>query len=159
MKSVFFNSYEIKMIIYDFDGVMTDNKVLVNEEGVEMVAVHRGDGLAIGMLREKGMTQMIVSTEHNKVVSQRANKLKIPVVQGVNDKAEAVIKICDEKNISLKHIMYIGNDLNDKEVMSIVGVRGCPADAEKEIVEISEWVSKRCGGDGVIRDLLDSLLF
>ena len=80
------NPDDIDLIVYDFDGVMTDNSVIVNEDGIESVIVNRSDGLAVGILKSLCITQLILSKESNKIVSTRAAKLEIQVLQGVNDK-------------------------------------------------------------------------
>ena len=90
---------KVKYIIYDFDGVLTDNKVYVDQDGRETVLCNRSDGLATREISALGVAQVIVSTETNKVVSARARKLQIKCVQGVKDKAEVVRKICEEEGI------------------------------------------------------------
>lgn len=147
----------IELIVYDFDGVMTNNKVLVNEMGIESVFVNRSDGYAVSQIKKMGITQIILSTEKNNVVVKRGEKLDIEVLYGIDDKKRALIRYCKDNNIELEKVMFIGNDLNDYECMKIVGVKGCPADAENEIIEISDWISKRNGGDGVIRELYREL--
>ena len=144
----------ISTLIYDFDGVMTDNTVYVDQDGKETVRVHRGDGLAISYFKQKGYHQLILSTESNPVVSQRAKKLDIPVIQGVTNKKEALTDYCKKQNISLATVCYVGNDLNDCEAMTIVGLKVCPADAAKEIRQISDIITKKIGGSGVIRELI-----
>lgn len=145
----------IDLIIYDFDGVLTDNKVLVMEDGREAVFCNRSDGLAISKIKQIGTSQMIVSTEVNKVVEVRAKKLEIPVLQNVNNKKALVEKYCQEQNIDLNKVIYVGNDFNDLEVMKIVGFPVAPADATEEIKDIARIITKAKGGEGVIRELLD----
>lgn len=148
---------EIKLIVYDFDGVMTDNHVFVDENGKETVMVNRGDGWGVNMIRALGIRQVIISTEVNPVVEKRANKLKLDVIHGVDDKRITLIKYCEQEGIDLQDVMYIGNDLNDYEAMNVAGVKGVPADAEPEVKKIADWVSRKNGGDGVVRDLARTL--
>jgi len=148
---------EIKLIIYDFDGVMTDNKVYVDQEGHEMVQVNRADGLAVDKIKKLGIKQIIISTEKNAVVLARARKLKLTCLHGIEFKKKAMKDYCKTNNISLKQTAFVGNDFNDKEAMEIAGVTFCPADAHKSIKSISDHVLKTKGGDGVIRELLDLL--
>lgn len=143
----------IKLIVYDFDGVMTDNKAIVDQNGKESVKINRSDGLGVSLIKDLGIYQMILSTEKNSVVSKRGEKLGIPVVQGVDDKAKILTNYCSENGFLLEETMYIGNDLNDYICMEIAGIKGCPSDAEPEIIEICDWVSKVKGGNGVIREL------
>ena len=147
------NFSKIKLIVYDFDGVMTDNHVYVSQDGVEMAMCHRGDGLGVGIIRDLGIDQVIISTEVNPIVAKRAEKLKIPVIHKVKDKAQALKEYCAEKNISAEDVMYIGNDTNDLEAMKLAGIKGAPKDAEPEILAIADWVSSKNGGYGVIREL------
>ena len=143
----------LKLIVYDFDGVMTDNKVMLDEFGKETVTVNRGDGYGVGEIKKLGIEQVIISTETNNVVRKRAEKLKIDVINAVQDKKSTVENYCRERGYSLSETMFIGNDLNDFEAIMICGVKGAPADAEPEILEIADWISSKAGGDGVIREL------
>lgn len=144
---------ELKCFFYDFDGVMTDNHVLVDEYGTEAALVNRSDGYAIERIKERGIHQVIISTERNSIVKKRAEKLGIPVINGVSDKGETLIQYCAEKGFLLSEVMFIGNDLNDLPALKAAGVTGAPANAEAEILQVVQWVSSRGGGEGVIRDL------
>lgn len=144
----------IELIVYDFDGVMTDNKVILREDGLESVVVNRADGLAIGMIKEMGIKQLILSKEKNRVVEVRANKLKIPFLRGVDNKKEVLIDYCKKKDIDFKSVVYIGNDINDLEVMKMVGYPICPSDAYEEIKKFSKIILNVPGGAGVVRDFI-----
>ena len=144
----------IKLIIYDFDGVMTDNKVYVDQYGNEMVQVNRADGLAVAEIKKLGIEQIIISTEKNPVVSARANKLGIPCLQDIDNKTKALQEYCQENDFDYKSVAYVGNDINDEEAMAIVGTAFCPADAHDNIKAISDHILKTKGGQGVIRELL-----
>ena len=145
----------IKLLIYDFDGVMTDNKVYVDQNGNEMVQVNRADGLGVSEIKKLGIEQIIISTEKNPVVSARAKKLDIYCLQGIENKKDALKKYCQNNNIELKKVAYIGNDINDLEVMKSAGYSFCPADAHKSIKDISIFTLKSNGGEGVIREIFD----
>ncbi len=148
----------LECIFYDFDGVMTDNRCLVDQNGVEAVFVNRSDGYAISKIHELGIPQIIISTEKNPVVEKRAEKLGIPVIYGVTDKGNTIQAYCSEKGIQASKTLFIGNDLNDLSAFHIVGMRGAPADAEEEILSIADWISDQNGGDGVIRDLYRQIM-
>lgn len=148
----------VKLIVFDFDGVMTDNRVIINEHGEESVIVNRADGLGINMLREHGFSMIILSTEENCVVEARARKLKLNVLQGINDKAVALRDYCAHNKIGLDSVLYVGNDINDFAVMEIVGIRVAPADAHNDIKNIADINLKTLGGRGVVRELADILL-
>lgn len=143
---------KIECIFYDFDGVMTDNRVLVSEDGKESVFANRGDGHGISLIKKMGIPQVIVSTEVNNVVERRAEKLKIEVIHGVADKGAIIRGYCAEKGYNPLNTVFIGNDLNDLPAFEAVGFKGAPNDAEEEILAIADWVSTRKGGYGVIRD-------
>ena len=144
----------IQLIVYDFDGVMTDNKVILREDGLESVEVNRSDGLAVEIIKRMGIKQVILSKEKNKVVTARATKLGIPVIQGIDNKREILLSYCSERRLSLENVVYIGNDINDVGPMSVVGYPVCPLDAYEEVREISKIVLEVKGGDGVVRDFL-----
>ena len=150
------NSHPFDLLCYDFDGVMTDNRVYVMQDGTETVAVNRSDGLAIAALRHVGVTQMIMSTEENPVVNARAAKLKIPVLQGLGDKAKALKAYVSDKGIDLTRTAFIGNDINDLNVMRIVGFPVAPNDAYPTILDIAKHVTRAPGGAGVIREFCDT---
>lgn len=149
----------IALIIYDFDGVMTDNRVLTFQDGREAVLCHRGDGLAIEIIKKKKIPQLIISSENNSVVSARAQKLNLSVIQGldISAKKKTVIKYCKKYNIPLEKVLYVGNDLNDLEIMRLVGYPVAPADAIKKIKQIAKIITNANGGEGVIRELLNYL--
>lgn len=148
---------KIKLIIYDFDGVMTDNRVMVDQNGVESVMVNRGDGYGVTNIKKFGIEQIIVSTEVNPVVKRRAEKLKIDVIHGVEDKKTICQNYINEKGYEKEQVMFIGNDLNDIEAMGVVGLTGAPKDAEEEILSYVDWISTKNGGYGVIRELYREL--
>ena len=145
----------IDLIVYDFDGVMTDNKVYLDQDGKETVQVNRGDGLGISEIKKLGIEQIIISTEKNPVVMKRSEKLGIGCMQGIENKKAALIDYCENNNFDLQNVAYVGNDINDKEVMEIAGTTYCPLDAHKSIQDISDNILKTKGGDGVVRELLD----
>lgn len=147
----------IEMMVYDFDGVMTDNRVLITEDGKEAVFVNRADGLAVSAIRKMGIKQIIISTEKNKVVKVRADKLKIGVIQSVDDKKKVLSKYLKLRRINPENVVYIGNDLNDLPAMQIVGWPIAPADACREVKSIAKIVLGKKGGQGIIRELFDML--
>ena len=153
MKKAF--SFNPQLIVYDFDGVMTDNRALIDEHGNEFVFIHRGDGYGIRMIKDKlNIPQIILSTEECPIVAQRAKKLKIPVIYNAGDsKKEILKKYCSDNGFDLNDVLYIGNDLNDTEAMTICGYKACPSDSEPKIIAISDFCFSAKGGYGVIREL------
>jgi len=152
------NIDNIDVFVFDFDGVLTNNLVYVNQEGIESVACSRADGLAFDGLRELVKPTYILSSEKNQIVTTRANKLKIPALQGINNKVEALKEIADKEGFNLKNILYVGNDLNDYQVMKLCGFSVCPADSHPKIKEIASIVLKTNGGNGIARELLEDIL-
>ena len=149
---------KISLIVYDFDGVMTDNKVYIDQNGNEMIKVNRADGLAISEIKKLGIEQIILSTEVNPVVAQRAMKLQIPYLQGIDIKKDSLIDYCKINDIDIRQVAYVGNDINDKDTMKIVGITFSPSDAHHSIHSISDHILNSKGGDGIIRELLDYLI-
>ena len=149
---------DINAFVFDFDGVLTNNLVHLDQNGKESVSCSRADGLAFDVLRKLDKPAFILSTENNPVVTMRAKKLKIPVVQGVDDKVEAIKKLVNKNSYNLKNILYVGNDLNDYLVMQLCGYTICPADSHPKIKEISNVVLKANGGNGIVRELLEDVL-
>lgn len=150
--------FKFNLIVYDFDGVMTDNRAYVDENGNEMVQVNRSDGLAISEIKKLGIDQMIISTEKNKVVSVRSSKLQINCIHGVEDKKQTLLEYLKKKKISSKKVAFVGNDINDKDVMEVVGFSFCPSDSHISILNISDYILKTKGGDGVVREIFDLLI-
>lgn len=148
---------DVDAFIFDFDGVLTNNQVYVNQSGEELVACSRSDGLAFDVLKKIKKPAFILSTEQNPVVSMRAKKLKIKVMQGVADKEKAIKDLAFKNNFSLENILYIGNDLNDYLAMKVCGFSVCPIDSHPKIKEISKHVLNTRGGNGVIRELLEEV--
>ena len=149
---------DIDALVFDFDGVLTNNLVYLNQDGLESVACSRADGLAFDVLRKLKKPAFILSTEKSPVVAMRAKKLKIPAMQGVFDKVEAIKELADNKNYDLKNILYVGNDLNDYLVMKICGYTACPIDSHPKIKEISKYILNTKGGNGTVRELLEQVL-
>ncbi len=148
----------LKLIVFDFDGVLTDNKVIVHDDGHEAVVCSRGDGLGFDILRAAKIPCLILSKEANKVVSMRAKKLKAPCIQAIENKTAALKKFCSVRKIQLKNVMYVGNDLNDLEVMQVVGWPICPADSHPKIKAVSRKILRAVGGAGVVREITAKLL-
>jgi N-acylneuraminate cytidylyltransferase len=148
----------IDLIVYDFDGVMTDNRVLTLQDGSEAVFANRSDGLAINRIKAFGIPQVIVSTEENPVVEARAQKIGIPAVHGVKDKWQALCDYMQENRIARDRALFIGNDLNDMTVMKALSMTLAPSDAHPAIRAAASYVLESKGGAGVVSELADILL-
>lgn len=148
----------IEAFVIDFDGVLTNNLVYVDQHGKEIVSCSRADGLAFDALKILNKNCYIFSSEKNSVVSVRAKKLKVPVIQGVVDKEKAIKELAIKYDYNLRNVLYVGNDLNDYYAMKICGYSACPADSHLRIKEISKITLSINGGHGVIRCLLEDFL-
>jgi YrbI family 3-deoxy-D-manno-octulosonate 8-phosphate phosphatase len=149
---------KVRLLVLDFDGVMTDNRVLMDENGVEAVWIHRGDGWGIARLRAAGMPMIVLSTETNSVVAARCRKLQIECVQGCENKLEALKQIAEARGIAAKAIAYVGNDVNDLECLRWVGMPIAVADALPQVLRAAKHVTAKSGGYGAVREIADWLL-
>ena len=145
-------------LVFDFDGVFTDNTVYVSQDGSESVRCWRSDGLGLSRLEEIGVKTFIISTEINPVVTMRANKLKIKCKQGIEDKAAAILEICREYKISPEQTMFVGNDINDIPAFKVVGIAAGSADAYEEINPHILFKTGRAGGKGAVREICDIVI-
>jgi N-acylneuraminate cytidylyltransferase len=146
------------LIVFDFDGVFTDNRVLVDEDGKESVFCDRGDGLALGWLRGSGLRGLILSKEKNKVVEARARKVGLSVAHGIDGKREFLEAWCRKEGVAPADVVFMGNDLNDLECFDFVGCAVAPADAVPEVLAAADIVLGRNGGRGAIRELVEMIL-
>jgi len=149
---------DVRLVVLDFDGVLTDNRVWVNQEGMEMVAANRSDGWGIRRLREAGIEVMVLSTETNPVVAARCRKLGIEAAQGAGDKAAVLQDLLRKRDLAGSQVVYMGNDENDLPVFPWVGCFFAPADAHFEVLVQADLVVTERGGRGAVRELADILL-
>ena len=145
----------IDAFIFDFDGVLTNDLVFVDQNGKESVICNRSDGLAFDVLRKLKKPSYILSTEKNPIVSARAKKLKIQAIQGVEDKVQELLSLAKTNEYNLNRVLYVGNDINDYKAMKLCGYSACPSDSHEKIRSIATFVLQKKGGNGVIRELLE----
>ena len=150
---------EIKMFLTDCDGCLTDAGMYYSERGDELKKFNTRDGMAFKLLREKGIITGIVTSESVDLNRRRAEKLKLDILEsGCSDKAAIVRRLSEERNIPLENIAYIGDDINDLEVIKMVGFGCCPNDAIHEVKIISDYIAKAKGGEGVIREITSMVI-
>lgn len=123
------------------------------DDGREFVMCNRSDGLGFDMLKKANIPMLILSTETSSVVEARAAKIKIPVIYGSTDKAKDLTCFCEQNDINMNSVAYIGNDINDLDAMNLVKYKICPADADISIKQISDIVLKTKGGYGIVREV------
>ena len=150
----------VKMIICDFDGVVTDNLVLTDENGKETVAASRSDSMHIKTLRENGVEVMILSSEPNPVVKARAKKMGVEAIHGVGlqDKGRVMREVLEQKKVRAEDVIYIGNDLNDLPCFEVAGWSVAVADAYPEVIRAADHVLTKGGGRGAIREMCEMVL-
>jgi YrbI family 3-deoxy-D-manno-octulosonate 8-phosphate phosphatase len=146
-----------KIIFTDFDGCLTDDRVWLNEHGEEFVSANRKDGLATKRLKDIGIKIVITSTETNKAVLARGNKMGVEVLQGLSDKVTAIEEYLVSNGLSWKESWYIGNDVNDLGAIKKAGFSLCPQDAVKVVVNSVDYVLKTKGGFGILSEIVTEL--
>ena len=146
---------KIKLVAFDFDGVFTDNYVYTNDSGEEMVKSSKLDGFGLDKLRKLEIEIIILSSEANKVVQKRADKLGVGCRYGLKDKKEELIKVSKEFNIPLENIAFVGNDINDLGCLSICGLPIVVRDSHPEIMQFARYITILCGGNGAVREVCD----
>lgn len=155
---------DVHTIVFDFDGVFTNNKVFVDQNGVESVCCDRGDGLGLDLLRAFMKANrwypntFILSKEINSVVSVRAEKLQLDCAQSISNKSDYLANYLDENNLSAEGLIYLGNDLNDLAAMQIAGFSIAPRDAHVIILNQADLVFSERGGNGFIRAFIEALI-
>ena len=154
----FETAIDVDAVVTDFDGVHTDDTVLIGQNGEEFVTVSRADGMGIGRLRAAGVPVLILSTETNPVVSARARKLGVEVAQGSADKAATLTAWAAERGIPLDRIAYLGNDVNDLGCLELVGWPIAVPEAHPRVLAASRVVLTAPGGDGAVRELAEAVL-
>jgi YrbI family 3-deoxy-D-manno-octulosonate 8-phosphate phosphatase len=148
----------VRLVVFDFDGVFTDNTVYVSEDGTESVRCWRGDGLGLQAIQRLGLQALILSTEVNPVVTARSRKLKVECVQGCEDKHARLAAIVRERGLALDQVAYVGNDVNDLGCLEAVGMPIVVADAHPDVLAAAKLRTQRPGGHGAVREVCDLLV-
>jgi YrbI family 3-deoxy-D-manno-octulosonate 8-phosphate phosphatase len=148
----------LDLVVFDFDGVMTDNTVFVTESGHEAVRANRGDGWGIARLRDAGVAMLVLSTEENPVVAARCAKLGVECVQGSADKGAALRALLAERGLDPSRVAYVGNDVNDLDCLRLVGLPVVVADAHPAAAAVARVVLAHGGGSGAVREFCDLVL-
>lgn len=149
---------DVRAVVTDFDGVHTDDTALIDSDGREFVRVSREDGMGVSLLRRAGIPMLILSTETNPVVRARADKLRVPVLHGIDDKQAALADWAAENGIALSDIAYLGNDVNDLAAMRSVGWPVAVANAHPLVRSEARVVLSAAGGQGAVRELIERVL-
>lgn len=148
----------VKLVVFDFDGVMTDNRVWVDADGHEFIAAYRSDSVGLHALRDAGIDSVVLSTETDRAVEARCRKIGIGVMQGVKDKAERLQKYLAERGIDPAQVVYVGNDINDLPCFSLVGCAVAVADAMPDVLHAADLVLTQSGGFGAVREICERIV-
>lgn len=149
----------IKLLVMDVDGTLTDGCVYMGAGGELMKAFHAQDGYGIvHLLPRLGITPVIITGRSSEILQRRAGELKIRhLYQGVGDKLGKLKELCTQLDVEFRQVAFIGDDLNDLECIRCCGYSGCPADAVPEVLENVDYVCKRSGGRGAVREFIDHI--
>ena len=147
-----------QLVVFDFDGVFTDNTVWTDQQGNESVRCWRSDGLGLAKLKKINIPVYVLSTEANPVVQARCKKLNIPCLSGLDDKAQALQQLAKDLGVSLERTVYVGNDINDVECLKLVGYSLAVADAYPEAIAAAKQQTAKPGGFGAVREVCDWVL-
>lgn len=148
----------VAALVMDFDGVLTDNRVIVDQNGVESVACSRGDGFGLELLRKAGLPLLVISKERNPVVAARCEKLRIPCLQGVDDKLTMLQTWASERGFGAAELVFVGNDVNDLECLQWVGCAVAVQDSHPDVLKAAHLVLEHEGGKGAVRELCELIL-
>jgi len=146
------------LLVLDFDGVLTDNFVYVDQHGVESVRCSKEDGMGIALVRKAGVEVVILSSEENAVVQRRAEKLRIPCISAVADKLAAFRRLLVEHGVTAADVIFVGNDVNDLGCLREAGCGLVVADAHPDARAAADGALTRPGGQGAVRELCDAIL-
>lgn len=149
---------KIRLAVFDFDGVFTDNSVWVSDEGLEFVRCYRGDGIGLKSLAKSGVIPFVLSTEPNPIVSIRCKKMQVPFLQGLNNKSKTLEKLTHKMNITFDMVSYTGNDINDIGCLKLVSVPIAVQDSSPEIFNFAKYITAKPGGCGAVREVCDWII-
>jgi 3-deoxy-D-manno-octulosonate 8-phosphate phosphatase (KDO 8-P phosphatase) len=145
----------VRLVVFDFDGVFTDNTVTVAQDGTESVTCWRGDGLGLRALDRLGVRYIVLSTETNPVVGLRCKKLRVPCHQGLDDKPAKLAEVVHDLGVPADRVLYVGNDVNDAGCLRAVGLPVVVADAHPAVVPLAKYRTAMVGGRGAVREVCD----
>ena len=149
----------IRLILSDVDGVLTDGRIVFDNQGIESKNFHVRDGLGIRLWTEAGFRFGIITSRSSHIVKVRCDELGIDLVrQGLKEKLPVARKIMDELHLQPQQVAYIGDDLPDLAIMNEVGLAIAVADAADDVIAAAQLVTKRAGGQGAVREAIETIL-
>ena len=149
----------ISIVLTDVDCVLTDGGMYYTENGDIMKKFHTRDGMGVSLLRKKKISTIIITKEKTKFVKKWAKNMNVEkLYDGIQKKEDLIIKICNKYNVTLQELAYIGDDVNDLELLKKVGLSATPADGITDAKKICNYICKSKGGEGAFRELADLIL-
>ncbi|MBI2063502.1 MAG: HAD hydrolase family protein [Candidatus Yanofskybacteria bacterium] len=149
---------KLKLVVFDFDGIFTDGKVMLDQNGIESVVCSRKDGMGILMLKQAGLKVIVITNEQNPVVVKRCAKLGVELIQTPEKKLPFFIQLLNTGSLNYKEVAFMGDDVNDLECLDFAGVKFTVADGDPKCKEIADYVTVRNGGDHAVREVCDLIL-
>ena len=158
-KSILNKARRIKLVLTDVDGVLTDGGMYFSKNGEEMKKFYTRDGMGVELLLNKGIKTVFITKEKSEIAKQRGKKVKASeVILGVQHKESLLPKLCMKFNVKNYEIAYVGDDVNDLNLMSKVGLTACPKDAISQVIKIADYICKKSGGNGAFREFTELIL-
>lgn len=150
---------QIKLIIFDVDGVLTEGHIIFGQDGEALKAFHCQDGMGISLAHKVGLKTAIITGRESQIVHRRATELSIgDIHQGAADKVAALRQLMQKHSLTMEQIAYVGDDINDLPVMVQVGLPCAVANAVPEVKAVAKYISVRQGGNGAVRDIIEYIL-
>ncbi|OXN01281.1 KdsC family phosphatase [Bifidobacterium vansinderenii] len=150
----------IRLLVMDVDGTLTDGRICIGADGEMMKTFNCKDGYGIKhLLPDAGITPMIITGRNSTILARRADELGITELhQGVHDKLPLLRRLMEERGLTRNEVAYIGDDLNDLEAIRFAGLSGCPADSTQGIIDVVDYVCRRDGGRGAVREFIEHMI-
>lgn len=149
----------VKLVVMDVDGTITDSGMYYGTNGEEYKRFSTRDGMAVNLLRKSGIDAAILTSEDSVIAKNRAKKLGIEnCILGSRNKSESLKDLLDKLNLKYEEVAYIGDDVNDYHVMQLAGISACPADATKSVKDVADYICNSKGGNGALREFAELIL-
>jgi len=149
---------QIKLVLSDVDGVLTDGGMFYSKNGEEFKKFNTKDGMGVELLQKNGITTIFLTKENSKISRSRAKKLNTKIYLGIQNKEKKLKDICKILKIKPQNIAYIGDDVNDASIMKLVGFSASPNDSVSEVKKIANYVCQNKGGEGAFREFADLII-
>lgn len=149
---------KLKLVAFDFDGVFTDGKVMLSQDGTESVVCSRKDGMGIHLLKQAGLKVIVISNEQNPVAAKRCQKLGIECYQTSEEKLPLLKHVLENNSVVISETAFVGDDVNDIDCLRAVGIAITVADGHLECKKVAHYITAKNGGDHAVREVCDLIL-